>query len=141
MIDPNNKLIYRERKYKYQVLRDYVTTIDLIGYSIETQYFRLIWTGELTVKCLYAWDGPSGPTKDDSTNLVPSLIHDVGYQAIRLCLLPLSCKTFFDDLLASMMRERGASDFRAELYHAGVSLFGGSACIPGSDNDDVMEAV
>lgn len=153
MINQDNKLLYRARMYKYQVLEEHGAYIGLMGYDIDTKFFRFTPDGHLITKILYAWDGPSGPTEDDDTNLVPSLHHDEGYQAIRLGLLPLTLKPFFDDLLMAEMIERGKIKFkgkpillwlykrRAKAYHAAVTLFGASSCVPGSDNDDVKEVL
>jgi len=141
MIDPTNKLIYRKRKYKYQVVEDYTSFYGLMGYDIDNQYYKISPDGFLTAKWLYAWDGCSGPTLDDDTNMVPGLHHDIIYQAIRRGELPLSVKPFADDKLKEEMIERGAPKWRAQMYHDGVTVGGDSSCVPGTDGDDIREAV
>jgi hypothetical protein len=143
MLDPNNKLIYRERKYKYQVLNPDGFTLDtgIRGYSAESKFFTIRPDGRWTANFLYAWDGASGPTYDDDTNMVPSLFHDVGYQAIRMNLIPLAVKKDLDDMLMYMMIDRGASFLRAKIYHDGVTIGGGSSCIPGEDDNDIKEVL
>jgi hypothetical protein len=141
MIDPTNKLIYRERKFKYQVLKDYTSYYGLKGYEIDNQYYHISRDGWLTAKALYSWDGASGTTLDDKENMVPALHHDIIYQAIRRSELPLSVKKFADDMLKEEMIERGASRIRAQMYHDGVTLFGGSSCIPNTDDEEIKEVV
>jgi hypothetical protein len=143
VIDPNNKLIYRERKYKYQVLNPDGFTIDIgiKGYYAESKFFTIRPDGRWTANFLYAWDGASGPTHDDEENMVPALFHDIGYQAIRMGLIPLSVKKELDDMLMRLMIERGASHLRAKIYHDGVTIGGGSSCVPGTDNDEIKEVV
>lgn len=135
-LDHANVLTLRCRKYKYQVtnINGYTLYIGLLGYSIDNQYYKLTPDGYITAKCMYAYDGPSGPTKDDEHNLVPALVHDIIYQAIRRGELPMSVKEFADDLLQTMMIERGASKKRAQMYHDGVHLFAASSCQPGTDD-------
>jgi len=100
---------------------------------------------------LYAWDGASGPTVDDddrracdeglgSRTAIPSLRHDVKYQMLRLYLLPecmkdIADQEFHDDLLI-----RGFNHLRADIWHIGVHFGGASACEPGTDDDNIMEA-
>jgi hypothetical protein len=141
MIDPKNKLIYRKRKYKYQVVSDYISYYGLMGYDIDNQYYKITADGWITAKRLYSWDGASGPTVDDNTNMVPALHHDIVYQAIRRSELPLSVKAFADDKLRDEMIERGAPHWRAQMYHDGVTLGGLSSCVPGTDDSDIKETV
>lgn len=44
--------------------------------------------GWLTIEPGYAWDGPSSIAIDTETFMLPSLVHDVLYQMLRLELLP-----------------------------------------------------
>ena len=143
---------YRKRKYNYQLVEPHVTRTRILGYSVDTIYMSLTPDGVLTGKVLYAWDGASGPTIDDkdipvsernkrrSRTAVPTLNHDIKYQMLRLGVLPLSLKPlidqeFYDDLIARDFNPR-----RSEIWHMGVVFGGGPSCVPGTDNDDIMEA-
>lgn len=73
-------------RYKYELLID--LSLDISKYkhlkelSIDHEYYKIA-NGVITAKEGYRWDGPSGPTMDDETNLRASLFHDIGYQAMR----------------------------------------------------------
>ena len=157
MIDSNNKLFYRDKPTKYQIIHDYVDPdYGLMGFDVETDYLKLTPDGILTCKALYSWDGASGLTHDDYMNMVPALEHDEIYEAIRMGVLPLSVKEYADDKLRDGMLERGLygmepgslkyeieKDFivaRAKMYHDGVDLLGGGSCKPDTDNRDIKEA-
>lgn len=138
-LNPNNKLLFKKRAYKYQVLRDFLIYTGLTGHSVKTEWYELTETGWLYIWSGYAWDGASGPTWDDETNYVASLVHDVFYQMMRRGELPQSCKEHADDLLQTMMVERGASEIRAKMYHDGVTIGGKSSCELGTDDEGIME--
>jgi hypothetical protein len=140
-LDPNNKLKFKKRAYKYQTLTGYRIYTGLKGYHVESDWYTLTEDGWLFIKKGYAWDGASGPPIDDETNYVPSLVHDVFYQMMRRNELPLSAKEYADDLLQTMMVERGASELRAKIYHDGVAFGGASSCVPGSDDKDAKEVL
>ncbi len=140
-LDPNNKLRFKKRLYKYQTEINYRIYTGLTGYHVENDWYTLTEDGWLFIKKGYAWDGASGPTIDDETNYVPSLVHDVIYQMMRRNELPLSVKEYADDLLQTMMVERGASRLRAEIYHNGVTIGGASSCVPGTDDNNIIEVL
>ena len=89
--------------------------------------------GQLTVDRYFAWDGPSGPTVDDPTNMRASLAHDALYYLMRLGLLDLLWRDAVDEYLKTCMIEDGAPELRAEAYRWGVSQFGKRNALPGSD--------
>jgi hypothetical protein len=144
---------YRKRKYKYQLVEPHVTQTGIRGYAFDTIYFSLTPEGVMTGKTLYAWDGCSGPTVDDedrkvadgsekmSRTAVPGLNHDMKYQALRLGLLPLEFKPLIDREFHDDLIERRFNPVRADIWHMGVHFGGGSSCVPGTDNDDIMEAL
>lgn len=140
-LSEGNKLLFKVRPYKYQVLRDFLIYTGLKGFSVKTDWYELREDGWLLVRKGYAWDGASGPTWDDETNYVASLVHDVFYQMMRRGELPQSCKEYADDLLQTMMVERGASEIRAKMYHDGVTIGGKSSCELGTDDEGVKEVV
>ena len=56
--------------YKYQLVEDASVQIDMeFPADIYTEYIVLLKSGLLTAKKGYAWDGCSGPTWDDRTNM------------------------------------------------------------------------
>ena len=86
--------------------------------------------GRLTVHAGYLWDGSSGPTVDGAADPVPSLVHDVLYEAMRARKLPLSMRQPADALYHELLRERGMGGFRAGLRYLGLRFFGRSSASP-----------
>jgi len=64
----------------------------------------------------YAWDGPSGPTKDDKTNMRASFEHDVLYQLMRLKILPRRFRKVADKQFNETAKEDGMNWFRRRYY-------------------------
>ena len=94
------------RGYKYTVAEQFKCYLDLFSdISIATEHF-IIRHGLLYVKEGYAWDGPSGPTWDTPCTMVPSLVHDVLYQAIREGLISSSRRFDADLTFYRLMRNR-----------------------------------
>lgn len=129
----------RERLYKYELLEPYIIAVDIFDHDIKTQYFSLTPNGLLGICNMYSWDGASGPTIDGDHTIIPSLIHDVLYQAMRLGLLSQEYKGYADSLLRDMLIERGMWEVRANIWYEGVHLFGASSCKEGTDNTDIKE--
>lgn len=80
----------------------------------------------------FTWDGASGPTFDDSTNMRASLAHDALYYLLREGLLGdhgskewAKNRKIADQIFYKMLREDGMHWFRAKYYYLGVRLFGG----------------
>ena len=118
-------------KYKYRLEEDTMIATPLAGWEVEHKYFMLNSIGTLTVHKGYLWDGSSGIAWDDKKTIPASLPHDVGYQMIRLELLPIGIRKVWDDLYRDELVRHGASKFRASLHYRAVRMFGGSSCIPG----------
>lgn len=133
------KVKVRERGYKYQLLEPYTIAVDIFDHDIETQYFSITPNGLLEINPLYAWDGASGPTIDNDNTIIPSLVHDTLYQAIRLEMLSKEYKDYADELLREMLIERGMNRIRANVWYEGVHLFGGGSCKEGTDNENIKE--
>lgn len=117
--------------YKYQLYEDYTITIPIQpgqGEFTSGPFIRLYPTGLLKIKAGYAWDGCSGPTIDDKTNMTAGLVHDALYQLIRNDVLPeVPFRKMADDLLKKLCLENGMGSMRAWYYHLAVRKFGGSA--------------
>ena len=117
--------IHYKDSYKYQLYQDYTISVPITPQiTINTGYIILTADGELTISKMYAWDGCSGPTWDDSTNMRGGLVHDALYQLMREGYLPLSCRAEADLLLRDICLEDGMSKLRAWIYHKAVSAFG-----------------
>jgi hypothetical protein len=118
---------YIKVDYDYQLYEDYFIKIKIYPEKdIVHPLFNLQTSGMLMVYEGYYWDGPSGPTWDDDSNMRGSLVHDVLYQMMREGLLPRSRKNraYADKLFYKMLRQDGMSWFRARYYLKGVRKFG-----------------
>jgi hypothetical protein len=117
--------------YKYQLHETFFHVLPFAPEKdIVTEYIKFNTDGVMCIAKGYAWDGASGPTIDDDTNMTPSLVHDAGYQLMREGLLPSSCRKLFDKALEHMCEERGMSDLRADYWYAGVHIFAADAAKP-----------
>jgi len=106
---------------KYQLYRREVYKSNILGYDIKGRHYRIEPDGTIVGQIGYAWDGASGPTYDDKTNMRASLFHDILYQAISERKLPYSERDKADDILYNIMIEDGAFKFRARYYRWAMS--------------------
>ena len=116
--------------YKYQLDETYTIQTDIIGYRYESPFISLNILGLLTIWMGYAWDGASGPTKDDKTNTEPSLVHDGLYQLMRLGVIPNSCRRYIDNLFISLCKDKGMPAWRRWYYRKGVYTFSKPYALP-----------
>jgi hypothetical protein len=100
--------------------------------KIETDFVDLDTDGALMIKKGYAWDGPSGPTRDTKSFMRGSMVHDALYQLMRNNLLPSSCREDADQELHRICREDGMNRFRAWYVLLGVRKGAGFAANPKS---------
>lgn len=125
--------IWYKSGYKYQLQRDYTTLTAIHPKNrIETDYIILTTDGHLTAKKGYAWDGPSGPTKDDDTNLRGSVGHDVKYQLMRLQLIPETYRKLSDKELIDDLKEDGMPWLRRQGWYYALRLGGAKNASPKS---------
>ena len=120
------KACYRElKKYKYQLMDDYFMQIDIEpSQNIDFKFLSLSTDGVLTIRKSYAWDGPSGPTRDTRNFMRGSLVHDALYQLMRLSALDYKVhRKRADEILKESCLEDGMSPFRAWYVYQGVHLF------------------
>jgi len=116
---------YRKLKgYKYQLAEpEFIRLPHLAGLgTIVTPHIILLPSGMCMARTGYLWDGPSGPTLDDDTNMLPSLWHDIPYHLMRQGLIPLSKRKECDQFFTGQCLERDMSRFRAWRYLQGVRL-------------------
>ena len=132
--------------YKYQVKKEYHFQFRLGDFGVDP--LSLSWgygewgvgdlrflgyaplLGVLTVKPGYAWDGPSGPTKDDKANMRASLEHDVLYQLMRLNILPQYFRKKADEQFDKTAKEDGMWWWRRKYYLFSLRKFAGFAADP-----------
>ncbi len=125
-------------KLRLRKLKGYKYDVDTPYYERDTglpkylkfshPYFSLV-AGQLRVYTHYAYDGASGPTWDDKTNLKGALVHDVLYQAMRLGLLDRKYREIVDQTLIRHCLEDGMWEFRANLWLPAVRIFGARTCL------------
>ena len=118
--------------YLYQLAEDeYFQTRIRPKEHIITDFIELNIQGLLRGKRGYAWDGPSGPTKDRKTNMRASLGHDMIYQLLRLGLLDNKWREVADKHLAEWCKEDGMWKWWADHYYGeGCKDFAASAADP-----------
>lgn len=138
-----NQLCYRKlHGWKYQLFLPYSCQIPIYpdgALPIETHFADLSIGGRLYVRPGYAWDGCSGPTLDDETNMRGGFLHDVLYGFIRLGKLTPAKRPQIDELLFNTCMEDGMWKRRAELYRLGVKLGGGFYIGPRKSDQLVLE--
>lgn len=124
-----SRIAYR-KGYKYQLAKNYQTTLQITGESIVDAFYTLDIRGELSIKCGYAWDGPSGPTFDTPSSMRGSLVHDVLYQMIRQGQLDSSLRSLADKELYRIVVEDKMWKWRADKWLRALREFGGGAASP-----------
>lgn len=110
--------------YKYQLAEDYIIQTEIYGYNYDSQFLKLTPDGKLLIRSGYAWDGASGTTKDDKTNMESSLVHDALYQLMRQEAIPRSYQKYSDKFFKEICIANGMGRFRAWYYHFGLQNFG-----------------
>jgi len=148
-----DKSLYYKEGYKYWVNRPYHIKIDIhpkelicISYKtidvkyneVEIPIVTLSQNGMLIVYTGYVWDGASGCTIDTLSSMIGSLVHDVGYQLIRLGLIDKEYKKYFDKLLHDICTEDGMWSIRADCWEWAVNNFGSDACKPSAEHLEMV---
>jgi len=133
----SDKICYRKiMNYKYQTKEDYSFPVGIKPKEkIDTLFIVLDTDGKLTIKKLYAWDGPSGPTIDTPNFMRGSLVHDALYQLLRGNHFEENheeIRKVADKLLQKMCLDDGMSKFRAWYVYLGVHCFAKKAAKPTS---------
>ncbi len=130
-----------KKGYKYQIVEDYATDIDIKpDHDIDIHFISLTLDGHLTVKKGYAWDGPSGPTIDTRNFMRGSLVHDALYQLMREKKLNKELhRKPADKLLRQMCKEDGMWAVRVWWVYLGVR-FGGDPSADPANKKRVIKA-
>jgi len=116
------------KNYKYELFDDLEIMTDITGFRVMHELFDLYANGLLMVYAGYHWDGVSGPMIDTDDSMIGGCVHDVGYQMIRLGLIPPHTKGEWDNLLKVLFSSCGMNSFRTWYAHTAVGLFGSSSC-------------
>jgi hypothetical protein len=131
--------LYFKKGYKYQVSKTYHIKLNVLPYdTIDLPFVKMGRDGNTFILAGYAWDGASGPTIDTLDSMIGSLVHDVGYQLIRLGLVSPEYKSYFDDLLYVLCHEDGMRGFRARYWKWAVVQFVKSSTKPSSEPDEIV---
>ena len=116
------------RGYKYQLRENYLVPTRIYPErDIVTELVRLNRDGLMLIRKYFAWDGCSGPTWDDRTNMRGGLVHDANAYLLRAGLLDPCWLPVVNNELRRMMLEDGAHPLRAQYYELAVNLFDGWA--------------
>jgi len=119
------EIIWYRSGYKYQLAKDYVTTVAIVGRTATSAFIALAEDGQLQIVRGYAWDGPSGPAVDTKNFMRGSLVHDALYQLMREGLLSPDYRAVADRELKRICLEDGMSRLRAWWVYTAVKSFGG----------------
>lgn len=114
-------MVKYKKGYKYQLQETYAISTGIVGFSIYTDFLILDIKGNLVIKKGYAWDGATG-FPDIEVVMEPSLVHDAGYQLIRLGLMPESYKKVWDALLLKVFDEVASRKKLSTVEKAAVHL-------------------
>lgn len=118
-----DRIFYRSG-YKYQLVAEYCTIIDIWpDQHIETDFINLSTLGFLEIKKGYAWDGPSGPALDTGDFMRASLVHDALYQLMREGKLDHGQRKQADRILYELCLADGMNPLRAAWVYAAVRSF------------------
>ena len=86
--------------------------------------------GDLELLKGFAWDGPSGPVIDRSSNMKASAGHDGLYRLMRKWMLPHTKWAEADQCYGKWLKEGGAWNITIWANMKGLALAGGSAAHP-----------
>jgi len=119
----------RITSYKYETMEDeFFHLLDLEEAPDFATDRYCLTNGSLIIYAGFMWDGTSGPTIDTKNTMIPGLVHDVLYRAIREGFLDPSFKpvadTIFRDLMLTTSKKGLWARIRANYFYQGVKLFG-----------------
>ena len=128
-----NNLIYQKIiNYRYRIADESVTIMfhnkELVK-SLKQHnqhkfhpYFQ-INSFSVEAKVSYCWDGATF-TLNTPNLIIPSLMHDIGCQAINLGHLPRECRKHFDREYYEQCLLYGVNKYRANLHYVCIRLWG-----------------
>ena len=131
-------------QYKYRTTKEILAYTGIMGHDIKTKFFHLKHDGTVIIFVGYAWDGCSG-VPDLKSTMLAGLLHDIGYQCLRECLLldwdeyTDSHKYYadfkkyrkrIDEMFEWVMEQDGAWWMTRRTYYNGVRLMGEKYAMP-----------
>lgn len=120
-----NVQIDNDKEYCFTLNEDVTIQSDIIGYSLDNQYFKVYTDGRITFKSGYSWNGA---TNFFTTRrlIKPTLVHDGIYQIIKLLDIHRQLKWRFkaDVLFLQWMLKEKVQVISALLIFAAVRMFG-----------------
>ena len=132
------KVHYRDG-FRFQLVEPFQVQTGILVACPGNQFVGLAADGTLTLAAGYAWDGASGPIKQDGTVIRASLVHDGLFQLMRDHDLPAHHRITADKLLRTMCKEDGMPAWQAWIVYAAVRMFGGRFAAP-SSRKPILEA-
>jgi len=120
------------KKYKYKLAETFVIQTPFLEMGFTHELFVLKDNGSLVINIGYLWDGVSGPTWDTNSTMIPGLVHDAFYQAIRLMLIPVYMKEKIDEFFYVLMLRYKVWKTRAKYFYQAVKTLGHKSCVPGN---------
>lgn len=114
------------RGMKYWLADPYETQLAFVVPEVdaETDFIRLSASGRLFLRRGFPWNGASGPTWDDRSNMRGSCVHDALYELIAAGLLGLEWREPADKELRRILVEDKMHPDRAEIWFNMVRKFG-----------------
>lgn len=114
--------------YKYMLEEDawFYTGLPVKMITKRVEHYSCGW---MLVREGFGWDGCSGPTWDDKTNMRAGLVHDAFYYLHRRG-MPMEYRRIGDRKLHDTMVADGAPGWRAAYYRWAVSNFGKGSAEP-----------
>jgi hypothetical protein len=120
--NPTENIKYA-KGYKYQLRCQAVFYTHITGQTVKAELVELKPDGRLIIDKYFAWDGCSGPTLDDRTNMRAGLCHDALYYLMRTGKLGIKFRPAADDMLYHLMIQDGAWKIRATYYRWAFKKF------------------
>lgn len=86
-------------------------------------FFRITKEG-VHVEQGYSWDGATGVIFQTENLRIPSLVHDIGCQAVNLKLLPRWFRPHFDTEYKARALRQGVHPLRVAIHFTAITLWG-----------------
>lgn len=124
-------IVIRDRKtWRYDIVepnmvrfRSSKLAAAMRGFNVHRPFYTISQEGVFAERG-YAWDGATGVLRQTENLRIPSLVHDIGCQAVNTGALPRRFRPLFDYEYYLQSRLYGVSEFRAQLHYAAISLWG-----------------
>ena len=139
-MEESKQIVYK-KGYKFQLTRNCTFRTPITPtLSITTKLIQLDTKGVLTIKGMYAWDGPTGIPRFKwllRKLMRSSLVHDAFYQLLRNERISTSFRKDVDKLFKDMSREDGMFWWSASIAYFFVRKFGKYAADPANKKKEI----